>query len=224
MTLWQKGGLNPPCLQDQVPGYLGKVELPDWLSPIHPAWKGTIEDLTLSAPERTACPDVVRVVRVSAKPDVQGNRGVSWYHANCYVDIHPSIRVEELRGWVDLPNEEKVCLTRVSKKEALDNEVSQQSRGTKRKKAVTTENQKKVPKAEENASARSTSTKNKATELGKVGSDAAILERKLEEQTKALWAVKDDLRKHVKTVELREMLEANNQDSAGSEYDLRERW
>ncbi|XP_031502932.1 poly [ADP-ribose] polymerase 1 isoform X2 [Nymphaea colorata] len=162
-------------------------------------------------------------VRVSAKPNEQGSRGVSWYHANCYVDIHSSIRMEELRGWVDLPNEEKICLTRISKKEALDNEVSQQSRGTKRKKAVTTENQKKVPKAEENASARINSTKNKATELGKVGSDAAILERKLEEQTKALWAVKDDLRKHVKTVELREMLEANNQDSAGSEYDLRER-
>ena len=46
----------------------------------------------------------------------------------------------------------------------------------------------------------------------------------LEAQTKELWALKDDLKKNVSTAELREMLEANNQDSSGSEIDLRDRW
>jgi poly [ADP-ribose] polymerase len=50
------------------------------------------------------------------------------------------------------------------------------------------------------------------------------MESKLEAQTKELWALKDDLKKHVTTVELRKMLEANAQDSTGSELDLRERW
>lgn len=54
--------------------------------------------------------------------------------------------------------------------------------------------------------------------------DATDLESKLEAQSKELWALKDDLKKHVTTAELREMLEANVQDSTGSELDLRERW
>lgn len=55
-------------------------------------------------------------------------------------------------------------------------------------------------------------------------SNATDMESKLEMQTKELWALKDDLKKHVTTVELRKMLEANAQDSTGSELDLRERW
>ena len=43
-------------------------------------------------------------------------------------------------------------------------------------------------------------------------------------QSKELWDLKDDLKKHVTTTELREMLEANGQDSSGSEIDLRDRW
>jgi uncharacterized membrane-anchored protein YhcB (DUF1043 family) len=50
------------------------------------------------------------------------------------------------------------------------------------------------------------------------------LESKLEKQSKDLWEIKDKLREHVSTAELREMLTANNQDATGSEYDLRERW
>lgn len=50
------------------------------------------------------------------------------------------------------------------------------------------------------------------------------MDSKLEAQTKALWALKDELKKYVTTTELREMLEANGQDSTGSELDLRERW
>lgn len=53
---------------------------------------------------------------------------------------------------------------------------------------------------------------------------ASDLESKLEAQTKELWALKDDLKKHVTTAELKQMLEANGQDSTGSELDLRDRW
>lgn len=55
-------------------------------------------------------------------------------------------------------------------------------------------------------------------------SNATDMESKLEVQTKELWALKDDLKKHVTTLELRKMLETNAQDSTGSELDLRERW
>lgn len=54
--------------------------------------------------------------------------------------------------------------------------------------------------------------------------DSSDLESKLEAQTKELWALKDELKRHVTTAELREMLEANGQDSTGSELDLRDRW
>uniref|UniRef100_A0A2P2KV22 Poly ADP-ribose polymerase 1 isoform X1 n=1 Tax=Rhizophora mucronata TaxID=61149 RepID=A0A2P2KV22_RHIMU len=50
------------------------------------------------------------------------------------------------------------------------------------------------------------------------------MERKLESQSKELWDLKDNLKRHVTTAELREMLEANDQDSTGSELDLRDRW
>ncbi|KAJ7561684.1 hypothetical protein O6H91_03G037600 [Diphasiastrum complanatum] len=49
------------------------------------------------------------------------------------------------------------------------------------------------------------------------------LEKQLELQSRALWKLKDDLREHVTTAELKEMLAANDQDPCGSEYDLRER-
>lgn len=54
--------------------------------------------------------------------------------------------------------------------------------------------------------------------------ESSDLESKLEAQSKALWALKDELKKYVTTAELREILEANGQDSTGSELDLRDRW
>ncbi|OMO78424.1 hypothetical protein CCACVL1_14378 [Corchorus capsularis] len=49
------------------------------------------------------------------------------------------------------------------------------------------------------------------------------LESKLEAQTKELWNLKDDLKKHVTTGEMREMLKANHQVATGSELNLRDR-
>lgn len=53
---------------------------------------------------------------------------------------------------------------------------------------------------------------------------ATGLDTKLEKQSKDLWIIKDNLREHVSTAEMRDMLTANDQDATGSEYDLRERW
>jgi hypothetical protein len=50
------------------------------------------------------------------------------------------------------------------------------------------------------------------------------LEKALEKQSRALWEIKDALRKHVSTSELREMLEVNGQSASGSEHELRDRW
>lgn len=56
------------------------------------------------------------------------------------------------------------------------------------------------------------------------GKKISELESKLEKQSKDLWEIKDKLRAHVSTAEMRDMLTANGQDATGSEYDLRERW
>ncbi|MCI09817.1 poly(ADP-ribose) polymerase domain protein [Trifolium medium] len=45
-----------------------------------------------------------------------------------------------------------------------------------------------------------------------------------ESDLELLCALKDDLTKHVTAAELREMLDANDQDSTGSELDLRDHW
>ncbi|KAK9683474.1 hypothetical protein RND81_10G143600 [Saponaria officinalis] len=46
---------------------------------------------------------------------------------------------------------------------------------------------------------------------------AVGLDKKLEAQTKALWDLKDELKKYVSTAELRQMLEINGQSTSGSE-------
>lgn len=104
-----------------------------------------------------------------------------------------------------------VILSGKKTEEQEDKEFLQQSTpntSTKRRKDSGGDQQSKVARSEGDVSAR----------------DATDLESKLEAQTKELWALKDDLKKHVTTAELREMLEANVQDSTGSELDLRERW
>lgn len=92
--------------------------------------------------------------------------------------------------------------------------------GTKRGKDADGEQKSKVAKVKGDVSAgRAASVKN-----ANDSADASDLENRLETQNKELWALKDDLKKHVTTSELREMLEANDQDSTGSEIDLRDRW
>lgn len=95
-----------------------------------------------------------------------------------------------------------------------EDEEAQQKVGAKRRKDDDSNQKLKIAKADGNESVnRDKSTKN-----------TDDLESKLEAQSKDLWALKDDLKKHVTTAELRQMLEANDQDASGTELDLRDRW
>ncbi|KAL3678725.1 hypothetical protein R1sor_021681 [Riccia sorocarpa] len=49
------------------------------------------------------------------------------------------------------------------------------------------------------------------------------LDKKLEKQAKAIWSLKDDLKKNVSTSEMRSMLSANGMDVSGTELELRDR-
>ncbi|KAK9281371.1 hypothetical protein L1049_004271 [Liquidambar formosana] len=170
-------------------------------------------------------------VRISHKPDGQGARSLAWHHAKCFFDLFPSTQMEKLPGWHSLSDSDRSncsCSgqkgTKVEVQE--DKELLRQSTskgGNKRKKDVTGDQKSKVVKAEGDVSVGKAVSEKNANNLGEGHLKAPDLESKLEAQSKELWALKDDLKKHVTTVELREMLEANGQDSPGSELDLRDR-
>ncbi|KAK8955974.1 Poly [ADP-ribose] polymerase 1 [Platanthera guangdongensis] len=151
------------------------------------------------------------MVRISMKPEGQGSRSIAWHHANCFREISPSLDVEKVFGWDNLPLQDKETVSSMFKKGTTTTKkgtkevVLQQatSRETKRRKVGSGQISK---------------------DLGNDSSGAnSDLERKLEEQSKALWSIKDELKQQVTIAELREMLEANDHDPAGSENDLRER-
>lgn len=166
-------------------------------------------------------------VRISSKPEGKGAKGLAWHHANCFIDLSPSISVENFSGLEKLSASDQELVRSLTKKavavaktgannEGKEEKALQMSTlkgGTKRRKDMSAEQNPKVAKSEGDvASSKGASAKN-----------ANDLESFLEVQSKELWALKDDLKKHVTTAELREMLEANEQSSAGSELDLRDR-
>ncbi|KAB1208820.1 Poly [ADP-ribose] polymerase 1 [Morella rubra] len=163
-------------------------------------------------------------VRISTKPDGQGARGLVWNHSNCFLELHPSTQVEKLSGWNSLSASDQAAVCALAKKlpstAKSDAKVEIQEKkepmqqstsksGVKRKKVVSGDQKPKVAKTVGDISASS--------------GNSAGLESQLETQTKELWALKDDLKKHVTIAEMQEMLEANGQDSTRSELDLRER-
>ncbi|XP_057509297.1 poly [ADP-ribose] polymerase 1 [Actinidia eriantha] len=175
-------------------------------------------------------------VRISTKPDGQGARGLAWHHANCFMELFPTTQVEKVSGWNNLSAADQAAILALVKKppsSRKDTKVEQQEDkeslqqpaskgGSKRKKAVSYDQKAKLAKCESGAIMSETFEKN-ANLLGVENPNASDLESLLEAQTKDLWDLKDNLKKHVTTGELREMLEANEQDSAGSEFDLRDR-
>ncbi|CAK7346439.1 unnamed protein product [Dovyalis caffra] len=165
-------------------------------------------------------------VRISSKPDGQGARGMAWHHANCFMHLYPSIQVEKLSGWESLPASDQAVVCSLVKKvpstaktgiknKAKEDEELQQSSakaGAKRRKDTGFDQKSKVARTEGDIS----------TSRPASASNDSELDRKLESQSKELWALKDDLKKHVTTAELRAMLELNGQISTGSELDLRD--
>ncbi|KAM6592239.1 hypothetical protein CsatA_014844 [Cannabis sativa] len=162
-------------------------------------------------------------VRISTKPEGQGPRGLGWHHANCYMNFSPSTQLEKLPGWDKLPTtDQEAVLALVEKvpskvksgKQVQEDEGVKQTSskaGTKRTKDVVGNQESKLAKASGDVS------------TSKHHQEASDLDTKLEAQSKELWSLKDDLKKHVTSAELREMLQANDQDSTGSELDMRDR-
>ncbi|KAK8588363.1 hypothetical protein V6N12_022809 [Hibiscus sabdariffa] len=140
-------------------------------------------------------------LRISSKPEGQGSKGLVWNHAKCFLELTPTSQVEKLPGWENLPSSDQANISALVKKVP----AAKKGKGTE------------VP---EEKRSQSTSTAGAKRKKDPKDSD---LETKLEDQIKELWAFKDELKKHVTTAELREMLEANGQDATGWELDLRDR-
>ncbi|CAL9164864.1 poly [ADP-ribose] polymerase 1-like isoform X1 [Musa acuminata AAA Group] len=163
-------------------------------------------------------------VRVSTKAEGQSARGISWHHVNCFNTMSPSTSLEKISGWDSLSPQDKESLSAFSRKDTSKKTEDQVTSRSAKRKAVGSDEQKaKVSKSEKRNSAGKTSTNGSKDEPNHGDFSTIGLEKKLEEQSKLLWDIKDQLKIHVTTAELREMLEANGQDSTGSEYDLRDR-
>uniref|UniRef100_A0A803M7S8 Poly [ADP-ribose] polymerase n=1 Tax=Chenopodium quinoa TaxID=63459 RepID=A0A803M7S8_CHEQI len=169
------------------------------------------------------------MVRISAKIDGQASRGLSWYHATCFLESYPSTFPDKLSGWQSLSSSDQASVQVAAKGKAPSAESglgssekflkdSKTRDGAKRKNAGGSDQDAKIVKTDADMMIRQCGSLTKALDSG----DAA-LESRLEVQTRALWDLKDDLKKHVSTVELRQMLQANEQSTSGSELDLRDR-
>ncbi|QCD97725.1 poly [Vigna unguiculata] len=206
------------------------------------AVKDTECGIEVSQTSRATCRDcsqkiIKGEVRISTKPDGPGAKGLAWHHAKCLVELSPSIQVDKLSGWNSLSSSDQSAVSDFAKKchpmnkggvssTNIETEKGKESTqphtskgGIKRGKDADSERKSKVAKAKEDVSASSEASVKNYNETG----EACDLEKKMEIQSKEIWALKDDLKKKVTTTELREMLEANGQDSTGSELDLRDR-
>ncbi|KAH9624088.1 hypothetical protein KSS87_022973 [Heliosperma pusillum] len=216
---------------------------------------GVSKDMPAIAPARTSPPEAYGIevsqtsraackccsqkitkgeVRISAKIGGQAARGLSWYHALCFIQLYPSTLPNNLSGWDSIPPSDQASLLSAAKGKASSTESGLKCDGEPLKEAKTRGGAKrehagggephhnaKVLKTDPDRIMRKC-TAPASTHGGGAGEDA--LDRKLEAQTKALWDLKDDLKKYVSTVELRQMLEINGQSTSGSELLLRDRW
>lgn len=158
----------------------------------------------------------------------------AWRHTKCFLETGWwTSPIEKMPGWDSLTDEDKESVRSIAKPYVQDtnqdskNDVGEQlakpHREGKSKKRKPDEHE-ALPNKKPNNTPSNKSSVKLDSNLGEGSSaEARELELKLENQTKALWKIKDNLQKHVKTMELREMLELNGQDPSGSEYELRER-
>ncbi|CAL1383211.1 unnamed protein product [Linum trigynum] len=161
-------------------------------------------------------------LRISSTSAGQGAKGLAWHHGHCFMTLHPSIELEKLSGLENLSVPDREAVQALVKAPSAAKNGSEKDKemqksasrsGIKRKKDAGNEQPSKVGKVEGDMSTSRAATSKIPNEL----------ESKLEAQTKDLWALKDDLKKHVSTTELRKMLDANGQDSTGSELALRDK-
>ncbi|MCO5611892.1 hypothetical protein L7F22_066151 [Adiantum nelumboides] len=172
-------------------------------------------------------------VRVSTMVTSEGSkfRGKvpAWRHAKCFFELNWwKEPLEELPGWEELSIKDQKTVQELVNpgapvaKNVVSLKETPKHKGTKRKGKEQDEQsatggqikrgrKKEVQLEPENV---------KLVPDKQKGNDNI---KQLEIQSKALWTIKDELKKNVDTSELREMLEENGQDTSGSEYDLRER-
>ncbi|KAI3678826.1 hypothetical protein L6452_38129 [Arctium lappa] len=216
-------------IRQYVEGGGGGIGSPS--TPAPSATKCTIEASKTARATCKICNEKILTgeVRISSKPEGQGARGLAWHHAKCFIDASPTTQLEKLGGWENLSDSDKATvgssakkvLTTKKGKDEVKEEKETLKGSSKRKGAVDHDQKSKIAKIESDPSTQ------KTLKSGNISGDRELepakLHSLLEAQTKELWALKDDLKKSVSTTELREMLEANNQDSSGSELDLRDR-
>ncbi|KAK9704903.1 hypothetical protein RND81_07G018900 [Saponaria officinalis] len=176
-------------------------------------------------------------VRISAKTGGQGAKGLSWYHATCFIGLFPSTSINNLSGWDSLPPSDQASLHTAVKGKASSSSSTgngvksggesikepKAKGGTKRELSAGSESRDqhvKMLKTDTDMIMRKCSAQTSTNGSGVV---EVGLDKKLEAQTKALWDLKDELKKYVSTAELRQMLEINGQSTSGSELLLRDR-
>uniref|UniRef100_M8BAB1 Poly (ADP-ribose) polymerase 1 n=1 Tax=Aegilops tauschii TaxID=37682 RepID=M8BAB1_AEGTA len=157
-------------------------------------------------------------VRVSSKLDGQG-----WYHVSCFLEMSPTASVEKFPGWETLSHDDRGAIIDVVKKGAASKQETT-SKGSKRKIGDIDMRNSKAPNLDGSTSEGAARSKGKLVVPCEPNSSSADLHQKLKEQSDTLWKLKDELKKHVSTAELRDMLEVNEQDPSGPERDLLERW
>ncbi|RZC57610.1 hypothetical protein C5167_004914 [Papaver somniferum] len=173
-------------------------------------------------------------IRISTKPGGEGTSTLAWHHAYCYMEWSHSTNVENLSGWnsLTLASQGDVHAyankgTSTGNRDLLvelqgDKELPQKplKGGVKRKRSVSRTEKSKINKSEWGTSYQAAYESYTSPEIQIQNS--SVLESELEAQNKALWAIKNNLKEQVTIAEMRKMLEANDQHSAGSELDLRE--
>ncbi|CAH2059929.1 unnamed protein product [Thlaspi arvense] len=156
-------------------------------------------------------------VRIFSKTEGPGNKGLMWYHAKCFLEMSSSTELESLPGWGSIPDsDQKALLPSVKKAPPAAKTDTAEARQTNVKAGT---------------KRRNDSGDSEKSKLAKTSFDMSTSgalqpcskEKEMEAQIKELWDLKDDLKKHVSTAELREMLEVNEQSTRGSEFDLRDK-
>ncbi|XP_060180948.1 poly [ADP-ribose] polymerase 1 [Lycium barbarum] len=172
-------------------------------------------------------------VRISSKPEGSRAKSLAWHHAKCFSEISSTTQLEKLSGWDSLSADDQAAALSLFKSSVSTGNKTEPKKepewestskaGAKRKKASNNSEKLKLAKAEADVSTGKKVLDRNTNNVKEEFVKASELESQLEAQSKALWALKDDLKKHVSTVELRQILEANDQESTGSELDLRDR-
>ncbi|KAF2566441.1 hypothetical protein F2Q68_00024746 [Brassica cretica] len=153
-------------------------------------------------------------VRVFSKPEGPGNKGLMWHHARCFLEMSPSTELKSLSGWGSIPDSDQEALLPLVKKVQPAAKTGMSLKVFANSKAGT----KRRNDSDDNEKSKQAKTMSASGALQPCSKD-----KEMEAQSKELWNLKDDLKKHVTTAELREMLEINEQNVAGKAIDIGEK-